>query len=166
MTPKLNLLFQLLMMAASLGCVYLTVREVRGRSVPRSRLFTLPLLAMLVAFILLLREHVDDQVSLLWASSLLVGLLGGSLRGSKIALRVDHMWNIMRLRRNAEGLCVAVVLVLAAGLDIVAPIIANGGSYRVAVAAVAALCAGLLSGRAFAIVLRFSRSPQMHLRSW
>jgi hypothetical protein len=166
MTPKLNLFLSMLMMAAALGCFYLTVREARGRSVPRSRLFTLPLLAILVALILLLREQAANQASLLWAGSLIGGLLGGALRGSKIPMRVDHMWNIIRLRRNAEGLCVAGALVLAAGLDIAAPIIANSASYREVVAAAAALCAGLLSGRALAVMLRFSRAPQVHLRSW
>ena len=156
----------MLMMAAALGCLYLTVREAKGRSVPRSRLFTLPLLAILVALILLLREQATNQASLLWAGSLIVGLLGGALRGSKIPLRVDHMWNIVRLRRNTEGLCVAGALVLAAGLEIVAPMITSLGTpYREVVAAVAALCAGLLSGRALGILLRFGRSPQGRLNS-
>ena len=166
MTPKLGLLLSILMMAAALGCLYLTLREARGRSVPRSRLFTLPLLAILVALILQFREHATDQASLLWMGALVGGLFGGLLRGSKMPMRVDHIWNIFRLRRNAEGQCVAGVLVLAAGLDSLGPIIANGPSYREILAATAALCAGLLCGRALAIALRFSRSPQVQLRSW
>ena len=165
MTPKLTLLVSMLVIAAALGCLFLTVREARGRSVSRSQLFTLAVLATLVALILLLREHATNQASLLWAGALVVGLFGGVLRGSKMRMRVDHMWNIIRLRRNTEGLCVASALVLAAGLAIVAPMIADPSTpYREAVIAAAALCAGLLSGRALAVTLRFGRSPQMHLR--
>jgi len=87
---NLNLLHLLLVLGAA-GCVRLALREIRGRSMSRSRLFLLPLLAMAMAFVFLLFFLATHQPPWMFVAALVLGLLAGAARGITMALRFDQM---------------------------------------------------------------------------
>jgi len=98
--------------------------------------------------------------------AVVVGVVGGSVRGLSASLRVDHVWKVLRLRYvTYDGLVVALVLALMAGADI-APV-ASFIAHRLTpppFTAIALLCAGYLVGRAASIGVRSQSTPHDDMR--
>jgi hypothetical protein len=88
--------------------------------------------------------------------AVVVGLVAGSVRGLSAALRVDHIWKVVRLRRaEFDGVLVALLIAVLAGADI-SPVI-DFMTRRLTpppFGAIAFLCAGYLVGRAASIGIR------------
>jgi hypothetical protein len=126
-----------------------------------------PLLALPVALTLLVFQQASHpQPVSLWATLILLGLLAGGIRGATLRLGVDHTWDLAILPRSHQALGVALVLLVMIGFETAAVLAAGEGAlYRMVSTTGALLCAGLLTGRALGIVLRFRHSPQVYLRS-
>ena len=88
--------------------------------------------------------------------AVVVGLVAGSVRGLSAALRVDHIWKVVRLRRaEFDGVLVALLIAVLAGADI-SPVV-DFMTRRLTpppFGAIAFLCAGYLVGRAASIGVR------------
>ena len=95
-----------------------------------------------------------------------VGVVAGSVRGLSTALRVDHTWKLVRLRRvELDGLAVALAIAVLAGADI-APVV-EFVAHRFTpppFAAIAFLGAGYLVGRAVSIGVRSRSTPHDDMR--
>ena len=136
--------------------------EVRREVVPVWRLALAPLAA--VACVLSLPPEPRWAGAAIGAA--VVGVVAGSVRGLSTALRVDHIWKRVRLRRaEFDGLAVALVMAVMAGADI-APVV-DFFARRFTpppFAAIAFLCAGYLVGRAASIGVRSRSTPHDDIR--
>lgn len=95
-----------------------------------------------------------------------VGVVAGSVRGLSTALRVDHLWKRVRLRRvELDGLAVALAIAVLAGADI-APVVEFVARRATPppFAAIAFLGAGYLVGRAASIGVRSRTTPHDDMR--
>jgi hypothetical protein len=161
---NLNLLHLLLVLGAA-GCVRLALREIRGRSMSRSRLFTLPLLAMAMAFVFLLFFLASHYSPWMFVAALVLGLLAGAARGITMTLRFDQMWRLVRPTGRRVLLWVALLLAAAVAVEMAGSVAGPAGVlWRVAAAETAALCAGMFSGRAIAVAIRTTMLPHAELR--
>ncbi|MDP1750280.1 MAG: hypothetical protein Q8L22_12540 [Reyranella sp.] len=160
----LNLLHLVLVLSA-MAAVYFALRENRGRVMRHRRLFSLPLLAMVVALILLLFQLAAHQPAWTFAVPFGLGLAGGALRGATMKLEVDQNWHLVRPTGRRALFWVSLALPIAIGLEIAGTLAgAPGTPLRLAGAHVAILCTGLLVGRALVLAVRLWRAPHVDLR--
>jgi hypothetical protein len=136
--------------------------ELRREVVPLWRLALAPLAAIACALSL------PPEPRWLGAAigAAVIGVVAGSVRGLSTALRVDHIWKLVRLRRvELDGLAVALVMAVMAGADTV-PVV-DFVAHRFTpppFAAIAFLCAGDLVGRAASIGVRSRSTPHDDMR--
>jgi len=161
---NLNLLHLLLVLGAA-GCVRLALREIRGRSMSLSRLFLLPVLAMVMAFIFLLFFLATQQPPWMFVGALVLGLLAGALRGITMKLRFDQTWRLVRPTGRRVLLWVALLLAAAVAVEMAGAVVGPVSVlWRAAAGGTAALCAGMFTGRAVAVAIRTTRLPHAELR--
>ena len=161
---NLNLLHLVIVLGA-LACVHLARREVRGRPMSRGRLFMLPLLATLLTLILLLFHLAHGHPLWTYGAAFGAGVAGGALRGATMKLQVDQTWLLMRPSGRSALVWVTVALAIAIGLEIGGSIAGpEENAWRYFGAEGAAVCAGLLLGRACAFAARLWRAPHVELR--
>ena len=136
--------------------------ELRREVVPVWRLALAPLAAVACALSL------PPEPRWLGAAigAAVVGGVAGSVRGLSTALRVDHIWKLVRLRRvEFDGVAVALVIAVMAGAD-TAPVV-DFIAHRLTpppFAAIAFLGAGYLVGRAASIGVRSLSTPHDDMR--
>ncbi len=161
----LNLLHLLLALAAA-ACVYFARREIVGRAMSPSRLAVLPLLALGMSFVFFLFFLSLHQPVWLFPAALLLGLAVGVARGVTMAMRYDHMFQLVRPSRHLVLLWVTLGLAAAVVGEAGGAVIGGsiGALARLAAAELAALCAGALAGRALALAIRLSHAPHVALR--
>jgi hypothetical protein len=127
-----------------------------------------PAWAMLPALILLLFQLATKQSPWLLAAPFVLGLAAGALRGFTMLLQFDRNYLLVRPKGRRVLLWVSLAIPLAAALEIagslVGPATAIGASLRLAGAALALLCAGLLIGRGLALAIRLLGAPHVDLR--
>ena len=163
MTVAPNVLHVLLLVFA-LACTRLTLSELRHRSLTRGRLLAPAGLALACALVFLFFQVGAQRAPWLLAVALLGGLALGALRGFTMRLEVDHMYERARLPRARGSFMVSLALVLAVLLEIgSAFIVPSALPFRLAAPEIVAACAGILTGRAFAIVVRWRGAPHVHL---
>jgi hypothetical protein len=141
-------------------CVRLGAVERSGGPFGLYRIF-LPALAASVVVVVLLIFHLDNDLpNSMFGVALAAGLLAGVARGLTMPLKIDHMWNMVKLERTPDVLCVSLLLALAVGIEI-ADVFAQAvpPPYRLATTLAAVLCLSLLTGRAVATVLRVRHIP-------
>lgn len=157
-------LLHLLLLILALPCARYALSEMRHRPLPRGRLAAPALLAMGCALVFLLFHVGSQRPPWMFGAALAVGLAIGVLRGLTLQLQVDHMFDRVRLPRARASFLVAMVLVAAVLLDIVGALLGSKGLFlRVVAPEIAAACAGMLTGRALAIALRWRRAPHIDL---
>ena len=155
MTAGPNVL-HLVLLACALPCARYTLSEMRHRPLPRGRLAAPPLLAMACALVFLLFHLGAQQPPWIFAAALAAGLAIGLLRGFTLQLQVDHMFDKIRLPRARGSFLVALALVAAVILEIGGSLAGpNGLPFRLIAPEIAAACAGMLTGRAMAIAMRW-----------
>ena len=96
-----------------------------------------------------------------------VGIVAGSVRGLSPVLRVNHLWNVVRLRRaEFDGMAAALLIAVLAGANI-APVVdfLTRTLAPPPFAAIAFWCAGYLVGRAASIGVRSQSTPHDDMRS-
>lgn len=163
MTVAPNVLHAVLLVLA-LACARFTLSELRHRSLTRSRLITPAGLALVCALIFLFFQVGAQRPPWLLAAALIGGLVLGGVRGATMRLEVDHMYERARLPRARGSFMVSLALVLAVLMEITAAFVGPAAlPFRLAAPEVVAACAGILTGRALAIVWRWRGEPHVHL---
>ncbi len=154
----------LVLLVCALPCARYTLSEMRHRPLPRGRLAAPPLLAMACALVFLL-FHLGSQRPLwMFAAALAAGLAVGMLRGFTLQLQIDHMFDKIRLPRARGSFLVALGLVAAVILEIGGSLAGPAGlPFRLIAPEIAAACAGMLTGRAMAIAMRWRGAPHVDL---
>ena len=130
----------------------------------RWRLAAPVLFALACALVFLLFHLGAREPAWTFFAAIGAGLLLGAARGLTLPLEVDHMFEKVRLPRAHGSLFVALCLIAAVLVEI-------GGAFlgtmatpvREFVPQIAALCAGILTGRACAIAFRWRRAPHIDL---
>ena len=164
MILHLNLLHLVLVLGA-IAAVYFAVRENRGRVMRHARVFSLPLVAMVLALILLLFQLAAHQPAWTFAIPFGLGLVGGAWRGLTMKLEVDQNWHLVRPTGKRVLFWVSLALPIAIMLEITGALIGTPGMpLRLAGAHLAMLCTGLLVGRALVLAVRLSWAPHVDLR--
>jgi hypothetical protein len=158
-------LMHLLMALGAAGCVRLAQLEIRGRSMSPRHLSRLPLLATVTACIFLLFFLAAHWPPWMFGAALLVGLPFGAARGLTMTVEFDHMWHLVRPTGRRLLLWVALALAGAVALEMAGAVAGPFGAiWRLVAAEVAALCTGMLIGRALAIAVRILKLPHAELR--
>jgi hypothetical protein len=158
-------ILHLVLPGCSLPCVRFTLSEARHRPLRRWRLAAPVLFALACALVFLLFHLGARDPAWTFFAAMGAGLLLGAARGLTLQPEVDHMLEKVRLPRAQGSPFVALCLVAAVLFEI-------GGAFLGAMATpvrefvpeVAALCAGILTGRACAIAFRWRRTPHIDLR--
>ncbi|MFI5002218.1 MAG: hypothetical protein ACHQK9_20235, partial [Reyranellales bacterium] len=153
-------ILHLMIIVGSVGCAAFAVREAAGRSITATRLFMPPMLAGGTAVILLLMAAGEPMLLQIWLGALVVGLAIGAYRGSTMVMRVDQVRSKLRMPNGRHAFWIAFALPLAVALEIAIAIWGEGVSpHRALPSAIAALAAGMLTGRAVAVVIRVPYAP-------
>jgi hypothetical protein len=153
-----------LLLALALACARFTLSELRHRSLTRSRLMAPAGLALACALVFLFFQVGSHRTPWMLAAALLGGLGLGALRGFTMRLEVDHMYERARLPRARGSFLVALALVLAVLIEIGGAFVGPAAlPFRLAAPEIVAACAGILTGRLFAIILRWKGAPHVAL---
>ena len=154
----------LVLLVFALPCARFTLSEMRHRPLPRGRLAAPALLAMGCALVFLFIYLGSQRPPWVFAAALAAGLAIGALRGFTLQLQVDHMFDKIRLPRARGSFLVALGLVAAVLLEIGGSFAGpNGMPFRLIAPEIAAACAGMLTGRAVAIAMRWRGAPHVDL---
>jgi hypothetical protein len=157
-------LVSVLTVLAAFACVWSIVPEARGKSRKMWRLGVPPLLATLVALLLLAGAVTTFAHDATWAATAMVGAVGGMFRGRSVGVQTDQVWGLVRPQPVLDGVLIAVAVAAAALLDAIANFVPEGTVPRQAhIAATCSLFAGYLSGRAWIVATRAARSPHVDL---
>jgi hypothetical protein len=149
-----------------LSCLILVVREVRPWTGAPWRLSIVPLCAALASLTTfgpsgLVRWHLFGT----WGAALVVGMIIGIVAAHRAGLRVDHQWNVLRLRVGWTGLVVALFTIgglfgcawqLRAG---------EGMPWNYALVAIGGTGLGFFVGRAVALMRRARATPHSDIVS-
>lgn len=163
MTVAPNLLHVVLLIFA-LACARFTLSELRHRSLTRSRLIAPAGLALVCALVFLFFQAGAQRPPWLLGAALIGGLALGVVRGFTMRLEVDHMYERARLPRARGSFMVALALVLAVLIEIGGAFVGPAAlPFRLAAPEIAAACAGVLTGRVFAIIVRWRGAPHVAL---
>jgi FtsH-binding integral membrane protein len=154
-----NILHMTILLSA-LACLAIAWRESAGRSIMLPRLFTPPVLAGFTAVIMLLIAAGEPRLLWIWLAAGVAGAIVGAVRGATMVMRVDQVRSRLRMPNGRHIFLVAIVLVLAAADEVAVAVWGNSMSpHRALAPAVAALCGGLLTGRAIAVAIRIPYAP-------
>lgn len=165
MDTKLNVLHLGAFLCAA-AAIWGTFRESQGWPRRWPSLAGAAILVLLAAFHLLLMQFLMEEgvVHKRWIAGLIAGAAVGAWRGSRTRLQVDHLWGLVRLPRDWDGLlmslgCLAIVVFEMATVfnDPLTP------RQHVYVVAVAVACGGFMMGRLFAVLVRARLAPQVDL---
>ena len=147
-------------------CLSTILPQARGNVVKIWRLAMPACLAMVVAFILLAGVFdADLATDAEWLGALIVGAVGGRMRGWALAMEVDQASSLMRQRRSADGTIAASALVLLTLIDFTSAALHEVWVDPEHLAAAAALFAGFLGSRALAMAVRTTRLPHHELHT-
>lgn len=157
-------ILHLVLLGCSLPCLRFTLNEARRRPLPRGRLAVPVLFALACALVFLLFHLGDRDPAWTFFAAMGAGLLLGAAHGLTMPLEVDHLFDIVRLPRTHGSLVVALCLIAAVLIEMGGALLGPmAAPLREFVPEVAALCAGILAGRACAIALRWHRVPHSDL---
>ena len=146
------------------GCLWFTGREIFSRSLPRWRLAVIPACASLAALSAFgPSKLVGTALFVPWLMAILAGAGAGVVAGRYAKLRVDHQWNVVRLRGAWTGFAIAVAMLglfVATGMQI-----KSGASppWSLALVIGVALGSGFYIGRALMFMHRSGREPHSDL---
>jgi hypothetical protein len=157
-------LLHLVLLVCALPCARYTLSEMRHRPLPRGRLAAPALLALACALVFLLFHLGSQRPAWTFAVAFTGGLAIGALRGFTMQLQVDHMFDKVRLPRARGSFLVSLGLVAAVMLEIGGSFAGpNGLPFRQIAPEIAVACAGMLTGRAMAIAMRWRGAPHVDL---
>jgi hypothetical protein len=153
-------ILHLAILVSAAACVAFSVREATGRPITAIRLFMPPMFAGFIAVVLLLMVASEPMALPIWVAALILGSIVGAVRGATMVVRVDQVWSKLRMPNGRHAFWIAFALALAVALEVAIAIWGEAiVPHRAIPSAVAALCAGLLTGRAVAVVIRVPYAP-------
>ncbi len=153
-----------IIMAAA--CVRSTVPDVQTAPRKLWRLGLPPLLGIGVSLLILAGTVVSFQHDVTWMATALVGAVGGSLRGRRIAVETDQVWGTVRTPVLHDTVIAAFCIFAIAAADGLSGLFKEGTLPRHAhMAAASALFAGYLGGRTWSLVRRAVDSPHTDLET-
>jgi hypothetical protein len=100
-----------------------------------------------------------------WLAGLVIGGIGGRMRGWTMPMVVDQMRGLVKLPPASDGWLAACALVALAGTDFTSASLEDPVVEPQHVAAAAALCAGYIGCRALSLIVRSVRAPHVELHS-
>jgi len=154
----------LLLVGAAVGCIYLSLREVRRRYISTWRLFAPAFLALFAATILSLLQLAEHQPRWLFGAGFVAGFVVGAARGMMIGIRHDMYRPQVNLSHAAKLILVwvAVVVGAAVAVECVATFLGdpNLEIFRLGAALVAILCGSAMLGRALLLTIRLYRADR------
>ena len=163
MNYPLSLVNVLTVMAAA-ACLWSVVPEAQGKPQKLWRIAVPPVLATLVALVLLAGAVTSFTHDATWAATALIGTVTGVVRGRSIGVQTDQVWGVVRPQPALDGAVIAIGVVAAALVDAVAGFLPQGSLPRQAhIAAASSLFAGYLAGRAWSMGMRAARSSHVDL---
>jgi hypothetical protein len=155
-------LLHIVLLVFAMACTYFTLGEMNHRSLRLQRLFAPVLLSGGCALVFLLFHLGAARPHWVFGAFLVGGLAIGSVRGFTLPLQIDHMFDRVRLPRARGSFLVALALVGAVLLEIGGAFAGAAGTpLRLVAPEIAAACAGMLTGRAVAIAIRWRGTPHV-----
>jgi hypothetical protein len=100
-----------------------------------------------------------------WLAGLVIGGIGGRMRGWTMPMVVDQMRGLVKLPPASDGWLAACALVALAGTDFTSASLEDPVVEPQHVADAAALCAGYIGCRALSLIVRSVRAPHVELHS-
>ena len=157
-------LVNVLTVVAAAACLWSVIPEAQGKTQKLWRLAVPPFLALLVALVLLAGAVTSFAHDATWAATAVLGTVSGMVRGRSVGVQTDQVWGVVRPQPVLDGAAIALCVLATALLDAVAGFFPQSALPREAhIAAAGALFAGYLSGRAWTIGSRATRSPHVDL---
>lgn len=145
-----------LLLAGAAGCFHSAVRESRDRRISSGRLLVPSVLALGVAGGLVLMQVAVKEPPWAFAAALGIGLMTGVQRGSVTKLHYGAWIRVEPSRRRDLGRVALVLAICAAGEAAAAAMSPETITLRFAGALTAAVCAGIIAGRALVLGARIS----------
>lgn len=136
-------------------CLTMVMNQKSDQAQKVVRLLVPPVLAVVVALILLSGVFDAGLVSdALWVGGAIVGSVLGRLRGRMLPMELLPASGSVRVAQTADHLAAALILAAVAGADFTSAILREPVLPPALVAATGALCAGFLAGRFLMIAVR------------
>lgn len=136
-------------------CLTMVLNQRSDRVQRVSRLLVPPVLAVVVALLLLSGVFDAGLVNdALWVGGAIVGFVLGRLRGRMLPMELLPAPGSVRVAQTADHLAAAVALVAIAGTDFTSATLREPVLAPALVATGGALCAGFLAGRFLMIAVR------------
>jgi hypothetical protein len=145
-------------------CLITVAGQSRGHVVKLWRLAVPPCFAAVQAYGLLtgvFDATLENDAE--WLAAAAVGGILGRMRGWSMAVEVDHLHDLVRQHRSADGTLMGLALVVLAVIEAVSAALQDAVIEPQHVAAAAAFCAGYLGCRALAMAVRAARLPHVEL---
>ena len=133
--------------------------EMRRETMPSWWLFATPVLAVACLMALPARP-LSPYVG---AACLVMGTVGGGVRGLQARLKADHVWRLVRLGPHYDGIAIALLLAVAVGANL-EPVVKAVSTMSNPIAAAGVLAIGYLIGRSVAMVARLRLTPHDDMR--
>ena len=147
----------------AISCLSVMAAQARERIVRTWRLAIPAVFSGVVALVLLAGVF---EASLVhdgeWLAGLVAGGVIGRARARSLAVEIDRVWGLVRVPRAADGLVVAVALVILSFIDFASAALRSPVIHPVHVAA-AAFCAGFIGLRAIDIIARSGHAKHVDL---
>lgn len=154
----------LLNLAIAAGCVWAALPEVRNGPVRLWRLGVPPLLAAMVAIVLLAGTPTNHVLEGIWLAAAILGVAVGAVMGKRVRSETDQMWGLVRLQPTWLGVVAAGCLLVMAIVDSLTTLLGYPPAPANRDPAIGgALFAGVLAGRAWTLAAKAIRAPHVEL---
>lgn len=157
-------LVDLATIAMAAGCVRSTLPDLAAAPRKLWRLAVPPALGMFVALVILAGAVASLQHDALWLATTAIGGALGLLRGGRIPIETDQVWGLVRTPATRDSVVAGIAILAVALVDGMSGLLPPSPWLRHShMAAVAALCAGYLAGRAWMLGRRAIDRPHTEL---
>jgi hypothetical protein len=154
----------ILNLAIAAGCVWAALPEVRNRPVRLWRLGVPPLLATVVAIVLLAGTQTNHLLEGIWLGAAILGVAAGAPMGRRARSETDQMWGLVRLQPTYVGVVAAGCILAMAVIDSLTTLLGYPPAPTNRDPAIGgALFAGFLAGRVWTFAAKAIRAPHVEL---
>jgi hypothetical protein len=154
----------LLNLAIAAGCVWGALPEIRTKPVRLWRLGVPPLLAAVVAIVLLAGTPANHLLEGVWLAAAILGGIIGAAMGNRVRSETDQMWGLVRLQPTYLGVAAAACILVMATIDSLTTLLGYPPAPTNRDPAIGgALFAGVLAGRMWTLAAKAIRAPHVEL---
>lgn len=148
----------------SAACVWGTFPEMSNRPVMLWKLGIAPLLATVLAIILLAGTPSNHKLEAAWIVAAIAGGMLGAIVGNRMRTETDQIWGLVRLRPTCVGLAAALCMLAVTMVDSLTTLLGYPPApARYDPAIGGALFAGFLVGRSWRMAAKAIRAPHVEL---